>query len=125
MKNARPVGALMAIGFLMVGCYPPSPTAPSAPGTGAGSTAGSTPPSKGAVIDYARKFCGFVADAGPVIKIISSPAPGLTTAEEIATAICQAWVRQAAPLPGVAPTPPTVAGVVVTGHCAPSGCRAM
>ena len=108
---------------LLLGCNTPQQTAPSF----------GTVPSENSSVDQrqvvadAKKICGYVADAGPVIQIISSGTPGLSTADAIASAICKAVAAQTVPVAGAqaAPAPPpTVAGVVVTGRCLPSGCRA-
>jgi hypothetical protein len=121
--NCRSLGVLSLFGFLIGGCNTPQQTSPF---SGAGtSPPAATSPSEAQVVTDAKKICGYVADAGPVVQIISSGTPGLSTADAIATAICKAVASQAAPAQGVAPTPPTVAGVVVTGKCVSSGCRAI
>jgi hypothetical protein len=120
--NYRCVIALITFGFLL-GCNTPQQTGPSF-GT---VSPGASSVSQGQVVADAKKICGYVADAGPVVQIISSGTPGLSTADAIATAICKAVAAQTVPVAGAqaAPAPPpTVAGVVVTGKCLPSGCRA-
>ena len=120
--NHRSLRLVSGFALLVAGCNTPQQVASS---TAAGNaTSAVTTASTTQVVADAKKICGYVADAGPVVQIIASGTPGLSTANAIATAICKAVASQPAPAPGVTPTPPTVAGVVVTGKCVASGCKA-
>jgi hypothetical protein len=125
--NIRNVSVLALLIFGLCACNSPQTASPIS-GTIPVVTA---PVAKGQVVADAKKICGYVADAGPVVDIIASGTPGLSTADAIAAAICKAVASQPTPVAGaeaapspIRTSPPVVAGVVVTGRCVASGCRA-
>ena len=84
---------------------------------GTTSVSGVSVPSIGQVQTFVTRLCGYLPTASTVANIIASGAPGLSTAETIAAAICVAVSTPTAQMGPMsrAQRVPTVAGVPIYG----------
>jgi hypothetical protein len=86
-----------------------------------------TPINPNDVVADTQKICGFISDLGPIEQIIAKSAPGLSTADAVAEAICAAIPTKATAAAATTAEAkralvPMVAGVRITGRCQPKGC---
>jgi hypothetical protein len=84
--------------------------------TGCNFPAGGVGPDPNTVVTDAEVLCNFLPAIDTVTAIIATGAPGLTTAEAIAEAICGSLPKGAARVALLSRAHPTVAGVPVNGQ---------
>ena len=120
--NARIVAGLTSVCFLLSACYNPIQTPSPSPST----SSKLDPKCTYGRLSYPlvkaclKQGCGYVEGKNTIEQIVINIAkgivPGVSTAAGIVDGVCAIVQNLPAPAPGVTPTPPTYAGVVLTGH---------